>query len=77
MKTDEQFFKDRLDMCESGGWKDLMEELETFALDAQDVESLKGIEDLWYAKGKLATLNLMLGLEEATKYIMEQSSAQH
>lgn len=77
MKTDEQFFKDRLDMCESDGWKDLMEELQDVYEEALDVDRIQNIENLWFAKGQLAALRMVLTTEDVAKFTMEQSSSQH
>jgi hypothetical protein len=77
MKTDEQFFKDRLDMCESDGWKDLMEELQDAYEEALDVDRIQSIENLWFAKGQLAALRVVLTMEDVAKFTMEQSSSQH
>jgi len=77
MKTDEQFFKDRLDMCESDGWKDLMEELQDVYEEALDVDRIQNIENLWFAKGQLAALRMVLTTEDVAKFTMEQSSSHH
>jgi hypothetical protein len=74
MKTDEQFFNDRMTMCETDGWKDLMEELDELRSGLQNVESLSCLEDLYITKGQLATLNMVLTLEDVAKFTMEQSS---
>jgi|LWDU01.1.fsa_nt_gi hypothetical protein len=77
MKTDDQFFKDRLAMCESDGWKDLMEELQDAYEDALDVDRIQSIENLWFAKGQLAALRVVLTMEDVAKFTMEQSSSHH
>jgi hypothetical protein len=74
MKTDEQFFNDRLTMCETDGWKDLMEELQELTDSLQDVESLSNMEDLFITKGQLATLRMVMTIEETARFTMEQSS---
>lgn len=74
MKTDEQFFNDRLTMCETDGWKDLMEELKELTDSLQDVESLSNMEDLFITKGQLATLRMVMSIEETARFTMEQSS---
>ncbi len=74
MKTDEQFFNDRITMCETDGWKDLMEELKELTDSLQDVESLSNMEDLFITKGQLATLRMVMTIEETARFTMEQSS---
>jgi hypothetical protein len=74
MKTDEQFLNDRLSLCEMDGWKDLLTELQNIAKATQDVETLRNMEDLYFAKGQLSVIKLIESLESTTKRAMEQSS---
>jgi hypothetical protein len=71
VKTDEQFLKDRLDLFETEGWLDLMEELKNIDQSVRDVDTMRNEKDLWHAKGQLMILGLMLSLESATKIAME------
>ena len=71
MKTDEQFLKDRLDLFETEGWLDLMEELKNIDISVRDVDTMKNEQDLWHAKGQLQQLGLLLSLEVATKLAMD------
>ena len=73
MKNDEQFLKDRLDLFETDGWLDLMEELKNIEISVRDVDTMNNEKDLWHAKGQLRTLGLLLSLESATKIAVEQS----
>lgn len=74
IKTDEQFFHDRISMCETDGWQDLMKELQELTDSLQNVESLSNVEDLYITKGQIAILKMILSLEEVAKLTMEQSS---
>ena len=71
MKTDEQFLKDRLEMFESEGWLDLIEELKNIEISVRDVDTMNNEKDLWHAKGQLQQLGLLLSLESATKLTMD------
>jgi len=73
VKTDEQFLKDRLDLFETEGWLDLMEELKNIDRSVRDVDTMKNEQDLWHAKGQLQLLGYVISLESATKIAMEQS----
>jgi hypothetical protein len=73
MKNDEQFLKDRLDLFETEGWLDLMEELKNIESSVRDVDTMKNEQDLWHAKGQLQLLGYVISLESATKIAMEQS----
>jgi len=56
MKTDEDFLKDRLELFETEGWLDLMEELKNIESSVRDVDTMKNEKDLWHAKGQLQQL---------------------
>ena len=73
MKTDEQFLKDRVELFETEGWSDLMEELKNIESSVRDVDTMKNEQDLWHAKGQLQLLGYVISLESATKITMEQS----
>jgi len=73
MKTDEQFLKDRLELFETEGWLDLMEELKNIERSVRDVDTMNDEKDLWHAKGQLYALGLIISLENSTKLAMEQS----
>ena len=74
MKTDEQFLKDRLDLFETEGWKDLVLDMKLTEEGVVDIRNLESEKDLWHAKGKLEILRQLLSLEDATKLAVEQSS---
>ena len=71
MKTDEQFLKDRLDLFETDGWLDLIEELKNMEISVRDVDTMTTEKDLWHAKGQLQQLGLVLSLESATKLAVD------
>ena len=74
MKTDEQFLKDRLDLFETEGWKDLVADMKITEEGVVDIRNLESEKDLWHAKGELEILRQLLSLEDATKLAVEQSS---
>jgi len=71
MKTDEDFLKGRLELFETEGWIDLVEELKIIESSVRDVDTMNSEKDLWHAKGQLRTLGLLLSLESATKIAMD------
>jgi len=73
MKNDGQFLKDRLELFETEGWLDLMEELKNIESSVRDVDTMKNEQDLWQAKGQLQLLGYVISLESATKIAVEQS----
>jgi len=73
VKTDEQFLQDRLELFETEGWLDLVEELKNIESSVRDVDTMDNEKDLWHAKGQLHLLGYVISLESATKLAMEQS----
>jgi len=73
MKNDEQFLKDRLELFETEGWLDLLEELKVIETNVRDVDTMDNEKELWEAKGQLKVLGYLISLESATKIAMEQS----
>lgn len=72
-KADEQFLKDRLDMFETEGWRDLMSDMKITEENVEDIRTLESEKDLWFAKGQLEILRQLRSLEDATKLAVEQS----
>lgn len=73
MKTDEQFLKDRLEMFETEGWLDLVEELDDIENSIRDIDTMNDVESLWLSKGKLQMIKHIQTLESVTKLAVEQS----
>lgn len=71
MKTEEQILKDRIDLFETDGWKDLMLELESIEGRVKDISTIEDDKALWHAKGQLHILGYLLSMETATKIAME------
>jgi hypothetical protein len=71
MKTDEDFLKGRLELFETEGWIDLVEELKIIESSVRDVDTMNSEKDLWHANGQLQQLGLLLSLESATKIAMD------
>ena len=74
-KTDEQFLKDRLEMFETEGWRDLVSDLKITEENVRDISTLESEKDLWHAKGQLEILRQLHSLEDATKLAVEQSDS--
>ena len=70
-KTDNDFFKDRLNLFEQEGWNDLVGELETLSMNLNDVQSIQNENDLYFVKGQLSILQMIINLEDATKEVMD------
>jgi hypothetical protein len=67
MKDDNQFFKDRLNLFEQEGWSDLVGELETLSMNLNNVQSIQDEKDLYFVKGQLSIIQMIVNLEDSTK----------
>ena len=72
MKTDKQFYDDRLRLFATEGWLDLKDELKNIEDRVKDISTIEDEKALWHAKGQLHILGLLLSLEDAAKLAMEQ-----
>jgi hypothetical protein len=70
-KNDNDFFKDRLNLFEQEGWNDLVGELETLSMNLNDVQSIQNENDLYFVKGQLSILQMIINLEDATKQLLD------
>ena len=62
-----QFYRNRTDLVEQDGWRDLIEELKNLKELYNKLDSIESEKDLWFAKGQVSILRQMIALEEATK----------
>ena len=71
-KEDEEFYRDRIDLLETEGWADLINELKVLSDSVKRLESIDNEKDLWFARGQLSILRQMIVLEDATKAAMTE-----
>ena len=76
-KTDVQFLEDRLSMMETEGWLDFIEDFKNLENSASNIDTMNSEQDLWYAKGQLLIINLVLSLQSATNLALEESEDQN
>jgi len=76
-KTDIQFLEDRLSMMETEGWRDFIEDFKNLENSASNIDTMNSEQDLWYAKGQLLIINLVLSLQSATNLALEESEDQN
>ena len=72
-KNDNDFFNDRLKLFEQEGWSDLVGELETLSMNLNDVRSIESEKDLYFVKGQLSMIQMIINLEDSTREVMENS----
>ena len=71
-KDNKEFYRDRVDLLETEGWTDLIEELKVMSKSVKRLESIDNEKDLWFARGQLSILRQMIVLEDATKAAMTE-----
>jgi hypothetical protein len=69
---DKEFYDNRINLVETDGWIDLIEELKTLSESVKRIDSIDTEKDLWFARGQLSILRQMIVLEEATKTAMTE-----
>ncbi len=67
-----QFYRDRTDLIEQDGWRDLIEELSNLEKIYNNLDSIESERDLWFAKGQLSILRQVLSLEDTTRRAVEE-----
>ena len=67
-----KFYRDRTDLVEQDGWRDLIEELKNIEELYNKLDSIESEKDLWFAKGQLSILRQILSLEDTTKRAVEE-----
>jgi len=67
-----QFYRDRTDLVEQDGWRDLIEELSNLEKIYNNLDSVESERDLWFAKGQLSILRQVLSLEDTTRRAVEE-----
>ena len=69
---DKEFYANRINLVETDGWMDLIEELKTLSESVKRIDSIDNEKDLWFARGQLSILRQMIVLEDATKAAMTE-----
>jgi hypothetical protein len=69
---DKEFYDNRINLVETDGWIDLVEELKTLSDSVKRIDSIDNEKDLWFARGQLSILRQMIVLEDATKAAMTE-----
>ena len=67
-----KFYRDRTNLVEQDGWRDLIEELKNLEELYNKLDSIESEKDLWFAKGQLSIIRQILSLEDTTKRAVEE-----
>ena len=68
----QEYYENGFDMMASKGWKDLLEDLEKLKANINDVTLTTDTQDLFFRKGQLDILDLILKRKEACEKIYEE-----
>jgi hypothetical protein len=71
-KDNEEFYRGRIELLETEGWADLIEELKIMSESVKRLDSIDNEKDLWFARGQLSILRQMIVLDDATKAAMTE-----
>ena len=72
----EAYFSNYNQMFNSDGFKQLVEELSQNAKQLADIQSVKDEQELFYRKGQVAALALVINLESTITAAREQAEAE-
>jgi len=61
--TDKEILEKQLDTFTTEGWKLYVEELANMVEGVNDIGNLNDEKSLWYAKGQLMVLNMVMNME--------------
>jgi hypothetical protein len=66
------YYDNQFSMMGSVGWKDLMEDLKQLTVSINDVTLATDTQDLYFRKGQLDILNLLLNRRKTCEEVYEQ-----
>ncbi len=70
--TDQEFLEKRQDLFTMDAWRLLVEELTSMAEGMDSIQHIDDEKTLFANKGAVGILNMIINLEETTKYALEQ-----
>lgn len=70
--TDREFLEKRLDLFEGDAWSMFVEELNVMAKSLDSIVNVENEKGLYFNKGQVGILNMVINLEETTKLALDQ-----
>jgi|TARA_R110000787_G_scaffold180229_3_gene292348 hypothetical protein len=70
--NDREFLEKRLDLFEGDAWSMFVEELNTMANSLDSIMTIEDEKGLYFNKGQVGILNMVINLEETTKAALDQ-----
>ena len=68
----QEYYENAFDMMASKGWKDLLEDFNKLKANINDVTLTTDTQDLYFRKGQLDILDLILKRKEACEKVYEE-----
>lgn len=70
--NDREILERRLELFASDAWSVWVTEITDFAESLEELSSINDEKTLFYRKGQVDILNMMINLEDTTKFALEQ-----
>jgi hypothetical protein len=69
---DKEFLEKRLDLFEGDAWSLFIEELTDMAMSLDSIKNIDDEKTLFMNKGAVGILDMIINIEETTKFTLEQ-----
>lgn len=66
------YYENQFDLFSKDGWKDLMDDLQKLKTSINDLSIVNDSNDLWYRKGQLDILELLLTRKSSCEKVFEE-----
>lgn len=66
------YYEEQFSLFSQQGWKDLTEDLQKLRSDINDLSAVKDSNDLWYRKGQLDILELIINRKNLCEKVFEE-----
>ncbi len=66
------YYEEQFSLFSQQGWKDLTEDLQKLRSDINDLSAVKDSNDLWYRKGQLDILDLIIDRKKMCEKVFEE-----
>ena len=71
-KNLQDYYEEAFDMFASQGWKDLVEDMKALQSEVTKIENIKDEKDLWFRKGQLDILDLIVNRKQMCEKVYEE-----
>jgi len=68
----QQYYENQFDMMSKHGWTDLIEDLQKIKTSINNLSLVTDAHDLWFRKGQLDILDLLITRKEACAKVYEE-----